>query len=184
MRKTRAKLAKRTNNRKTMSRKSAGKSVQKNTIFAGEKVQKNAIFAGETPATPASKSKIVKTFMEMINTVKLYHWKTLSYAQHKATDELHEHMQSNVDKFVEILLGKDESRLGMINKRIDNSLTVKIDSSAPKSQDEFQQKLMKYRRFLTSLDSLFDEKEDSDLLNIRDELLADLNQFLYLFALK
>ena len=31
---------------------------------------------------------IVIMFLRMLNTVKLYHWKTISYPQHKATDEL------------------------------------------------------------------------------------------------
>ena len=32
---------------------------------------------------------ITKVFLEMSNTVKLYHWKTLSYSTHNATDELY-----------------------------------------------------------------------------------------------
>ena len=50
------------------------------------------------------KSRIVQTFLEMLNTVKLYHWKTHSYAQHKATDELYSKLNENIDTFVEILL--------------------------------------------------------------------------------
>jgi len=34
------------------------------------------------------------------------------------------------------------------------------------------------------MNAIFDEKIDSDLLNIRDEMLGDLNQFLYLLTLK
>jgi hypothetical protein len=32
------------------------------------------------------------------------------------------------------------------------------------------------------LDTVLDEKTDSDLLNIRDEMLANINQFLYLLT--
>ena len=35
-----------------------------------------------------TQQRIVTMFLQMLNTVKLYHWKTSSYAQHKATDEL------------------------------------------------------------------------------------------------
>ena len=35
-----------------------------------------------------SPQSIVTMFLQMLNTVKLYHWKTSSYAQHKATDSL------------------------------------------------------------------------------------------------
>ena len=34
-------------------------------------------------------SHIVKVFLEVLNMVKLYHWKTHSYAHHQATDELY-----------------------------------------------------------------------------------------------
>ena len=33
-------------------------------------------------------SHIVCVFLEMLNMVKLYHWKTYSFSTHKATDEL------------------------------------------------------------------------------------------------
>jgi len=121
-----------------------------------------------------NKSYIVRVFMEMLNMIKLYHWKTLSYSQHKATDELHSKMQENVDRFVEVLLGKDETRVKMMENRID---LLDMDS-----KEAFKNRLLKYRKFLTDMNIYFDESRDSDLLNIRDELLADLNQFLYLFS--
>jgi hypothetical protein len=38
--------------------------------------------------------------------------------------------------------------------------------------------------FLVSLDEMYDEKMDSDILNIRDEIMADLNKLKYLLTLK
>ena len=93
---------------------------------------------------------------------------------HIATDELYAKMQENVDRFVEVLLGKDESRIQMMEKRIDL-----LDMN---SKEEFKKRLLTYRKFLTDMNIYFDESNDSDILNIRDELLADLNQFLYLFS--
>ena len=54
-----------------------------------------------------SHSNIVCTFLEMLNMVKLHHWKTYSYSTHKATDDLYSDLNSNVDAFIEVLLGKD-----------------------------------------------------------------------------
>jgi hypothetical protein len=46
---------------------------------------------------------------------------------------------------------------------------------------------MKMKQFKTYLSGLSNKKElsstNTDLLNIRDEILADLNQFLYLMSL-
>ena len=130
------------------------------------------------------RSYIVSVFLEILIAIKLYHWKTLSYAQHKATDELYANMQSNIDKFVEVLLGKDEERLDAVNQRIEKTLDVNVQEKTVHTSEEFQSKMLKYRKFLNDLDIYFDKTADTDLLNIRDELLADLNQFLYLFALK
>ena len=43
---------------------------------------------------------IVIKFLEMLNTIKLYHWKTFSFAQHKATDELYAKLNENIDNFI------------------------------------------------------------------------------------
>ena len=47
---------------------------------------------------------------------------------------------------------------------------------------EFKQRIYEYRNFLIEMDRYFDSTRDTDLLNIRDELLADVNQFLYLMT--
>ena len=128
----------------------------------------------DTPVLHNKNSHIVKVFLELLNMVKLYHWKTRSYAQHKATDELHEKLSEQIDKFVEVLLGKDESRIKMLEKRIDL-----IDSSV---DTDFKKRIYDYREFLIDINVYFDSKRDSDLLNIRDEMLGAINQFLYLMT--
>ena len=51
---------------------------------------------------------VTLVFFEMLLMVKLFHWKTHSFARHKATDELYDSLNDHMDKFVEIMLGKDE----------------------------------------------------------------------------
>lgn len=121
------------------------------------------------------KSDIVENFIEMLNTIKLYHWNTHSYAQHKATDELHEKLSGHVDKFVEILLGKDESRI--------NKLNAKSSLNNCKHTGSFKDQIYHYREYFIQMDKCLDPNRDTDLLNIRDEILGDLNQFLYLMTL-
>jgi DNA-binding ferritin-like protein len=123
-----------------------------------------------------NKSQIVHVFIELLNIVKLYHWKTTSYAQHKATDELYATLNEHVDKFVETMLGKDGSRIQQWEREID---AVQYNNT-----NDFKSRIHGYRDFLIKMNDYFDEKRDSDLLNIRDEILGDLNQFLYLLTFK
>jgi DNA-binding ferritin-like protein len=113
--------------------------------------------------------------MEMLNMVKLYHWKTHSYSEHKSTDELYEHLGENIDKFVEVLMGKDEKRIHMMESRIQL-----VDT---KNTKEFKTRILQYRTFFTDMDIYLDSRRDSDLLSIRDDILADINQFLYLLSM-
>ena len=119
-------------------------------------------------------SHIVKVFLEMLNMVKLYHWKTFSYSQHKATDELYAKLNKNIDSFIEVLIGKEERRIKMLEKR--------IDLIEPSNTRDFKSRIYDYREFLIDINLYFDEKKDTDLLSIRDEILSDINQFLYLMT--
>lgn len=121
-----------------------------------------------------SKSSIVEYFIGMLNTVKLYHWNTRSFSQHKATDELYENLNDHVDKFVEVLLGKKESRF--------KNLSSHIPLDNKRNLPDFKTKIYQYRDYLINMNHCLDGQKDSDLLNIRDEILGDINQFLYLLT--
>jgi len=121
-------------------------------------------------------SHIVRVFIEMLNLIKLYHWKTHSYSQHKATDHLYDKLNSHIDSFVEVLLGKDQSRVQSMGQRIE---LLNISSTK-----QIRDRIHEYREFLFDMNIYFDERRDSDLLSIRDDILADLNQFLYLLSFK
>jgi len=122
------------------------------------------------------KSHLIKIFLEMINMIKLYHWKTYSYSQHKATDELYDKLSEKIDRFLEVLMGKDQSRI--------NLLETKIELLDPNSIKEVKTRIHQYREFLENMNIYFNPHHDSDLLSIRDDILADLNQFLYLISMK
>ena len=108
--------------------------------------------------------------------VKLFHWKTYSYATHKATDKLYDSLNDNMDKFIEVLLGKTGSRINLSNKK---SISL-VDLT---SQEQLKAKVEGFKKYLVSLTNNR-ALNDTDLLNIRDEILGDLNQFLYLLTFK
>jgi len=121
------------------------------------------------------KSMLVKTFFEILTSIKLYHWKTKSYSQHKATDDLHEKLSDQVDRFVEVLIGKSSKRIHMVEEK------MRLYDFNTKTK--FKDKIFEFRQFLIDLDDIFYQKKDSDLLTIRDDMLESVNQFLYLFTL-
>ena len=124
-----------------------------------------------------SQPNIVTTFFQMLNTVKLYHWKTTSYAQHKATDDLYAKLNESIDTFVEIMLGKKGDRVNLTGTK-----TIPLHDYTELSS--FEKEIEMYKDYLIGMSSYFDSKLDSDLLNTRDELLGHLNQFTYLLTFK
>lgn len=122
-----------------------------------------------------SQPNIVTMFLQMLNTVKLYHWKTSSYAQHKATDELYSNLNSTIDKYVEIMLGKTGGRVNLTGTK-----TIPLLDYTDVSG--FKREVEMYKDYL--IDLQVDDKKDTDLLNVRDEILGHLNQFTYLLTFK
>jgi len=112
-------------------------------------------------------------FLEILNTIKLHHWKTHSFATHKATDELHSKLSANIDTFVETMLGKH-------GDRIDLTHCHQISLKDFNDINSFKREISNFRDFLIQLKVSKDT--DMDLYTIRDELLKDVNQFLYLLT--
>ena len=114
---------------------------------------------------------IVNFFFHLQILNKLYHWNTTSYARHKATDNFNEKFLELVDKFTEVFIGtynmKPQIKEIIINK---DFLT----------DDGIQKLFIFTRKYLISFNNM---SFSSDLLNIRDELLSEVNQTLYLFNL-
>ena len=69
-----------------------------------------------------SHENILFICLQLLNTVKLYHWKTMAYSEHKATDELYGELNDKIDTFVEILMGKNGKRINLVKKSLANDL--------------------------------------------------------------
>ena len=106
--------------------------------------------------------------------MKLYHWQTFSHARHRSTDDFVHNFSKLVDQFVETFQG----RYGRY--KLSNGVdTIRLRNLCDNTQEP--------ERFLHGARSLLEEMQvgdaDYDLLNIRDEMLAQVNQLLYLFTL-
>jgi DNA-binding ferritin-like protein len=127
----------------------------------------------------AFQKEITVVFLEMLMMVKLFHWKTTSYATHKATDELYTKLNANIDSFIEILLGKSGSRINLMSNK-----TIKlIDLS---NEESFKSEVEAFKGYLVSLNKnkAMILMSNTDLFSVRDTILGDLNQLLYLLTFK
>jgi aminoglycoside phosphotransferase family enzyme len=126
-------------------------------------------------------SHIVQKFLEILTAIRLYHWSTTSYAQHKTTEELYKSLESLVDRFVETLSGKlgSESKKGRIHM-----VSAKMRLYNFSNVNQLSTALFEFREFLLSLQDIFRNETDADILTIRDDMLAVINQYLYLLTMK
>lgn len=116
--------------------------------------------------------EIVSVFFNIREQVKLYHWQTKSFSEHKTTDELVGKLDANIDMFVETYMGRYGRPYVKKTLPVKNLTVTGIRAFITRNDEWLSNKLPRMIK-----------KTDSDLLNIRDEILADLNQVKYLFTL-
>lgn len=115
----------------------------------------------------------ITMMLESLMMVKLYHWKTHSFASHKATDELYSALNGHMDNFVEVLMGMSGSRANFLDTK-----SIKLVDLSNKKQLVNRVNIIK-----NQLSGMEKHINATDLLNIRDEILGDLNKFMYLLTL-
>ena len=129
----------------------------------------------EVKAEIDGKGEVIQTtLMQMQNQYKILHWQTMSFSQHKSFDEIVSSLTENIDEFIETYMGK--------YGRVIAAGTFNITLANYKDAD-FVMLTDSYINFMISLSSILDASKDSDLLNIRDEILGSLNQLKYLLTL-
>ena len=118
--------------------------------------------------------EIALYFIYIRDQLKIYHWQTKNYARHVASDSFVSSLSDKMDKFMEVAQGKSGSRMILAQ----NNFSFK-------NQDDISivNLLQIFKEWLTNdLSTHFNPVKDSDLITIRDDILIDLNQTLYLFT--
>jgi DNA-binding ferritin-like protein len=117
---------------------------------------------------------IVTNLLTIQNQLRVFHWQTQkkpgSFAQHEAFGKAYEELDPLVDDFIEVYQGKRGALMGK------NGFTLNLENLSDNYEafiDEAIQYLVDY------LPSALDQNKDTDLLNIRDEMMAILNQTKY-----
>jgi len=117
----------------------------------------------------------VNFFFNLRNQIKLFHWQTHSYPRHKATDAVVDALDASIDKYVEVYIGSYGSR----PKLNGTTGTIKLQNMSESTILKFIKKSIAYLEgpLVAHL-----KPQNTDLINIRDEMLGELNQLLYLFS--
>lgn len=116
--------------------------------------------------------EIASTLVAIQTQLRFFHWQTKSYARHQAYGGTYEAMDGLIDGFVEILMGK----YGRVP-----AIPFKLYNRNEKDIMAFIDETVTY---LLSLNGVLNPQVDTDLLNIRDEMLAEFNKLKYLITLK
>ena len=166
-----------------------GNEYQENNSTDGEMMmggRKHAFgITGSQHSKSLGSSDYILSFLEMLNTIKIYHWATLSYPTHKATDDLYSKMNELVDSFIEIYIGHTNEHVRFSGAGGAGGRSgLSIPFCDCKSLEMFCKKLDEYISFLKSLTERLEMGGYTDLVNIRDEMIGALGQAKYLLRLK
>jgi len=117
--------------------------------------------------------KLISPFLKIQNQLRIFHWQTESYAQHKAFGKAYENLDGLIDEFVEVYMGK----YGRSKAKL--AYNIELDNLS----DDYGYVVDSYVEYLTDLTNELDSENDTDLLNIRDAMLGELNRLKYLLTL-
>jgi hypothetical protein len=119
--------------------------------------------------------EIAMIFLSFRDQLKIYHWQTSVYARHVAADKLFDSLQDQIDRFMEVLQGSRNTRIQLTAKTGNVKYTNQNDEDANSILLSFKNWL------LNSLPNMLKDT-DTDLINIRDEMVASVNNTIYLYS--
>ena len=117
---------------------------------------------------------IIQYFLGIVSQIKVFHWATMSYAKHKALDDLHGSLSEKVDSFVECYIGR-------YKKQPLKSFSIQIRAMSDTSG--LEKYLDATHEQLMSMHKAFDKEKATELCNILDEMMAEIDRTVYLCKL-
>ena len=119
---------------------------------------------------------IMTSFLGIHAQFKIFHWQTSSYAKHNAYGGVYDSLTDLIDTFMEVYMGK-YGRVAL--EGADD--TIQLSNIGEVNIEDYLDTVIEY---LLSFNSKLNSQRDSDLLNIRDEMLSSINKLKYLLTLK
>jgi DNA-binding ferritin-like protein len=117
-------------------------------------------------------SRIIAQLIYLQLQMRIYHWQTKSYARHKAFGKFYDSLGDLLDTFVETYQG--------IYGRV--TFAQSLDLRNLEESTDIEKILSNAIAMLTN--EVEDIKSHSDLLNIRDSIVQEMNHLRYLLTLE
>lgn len=109
------------------------------------------------------------------NQFRFLHWQTFGDAKHRSYGKIYDLLGDLIDNFVESMMGKYG------RPEFESEFSIMFQDIKIINVQNF---LDGITEFLVDMTDQLDSKYDTDLLNLRDEMLAKINQLKYLLTLK
>lgn len=122
------------------------------------------------------KEELIIRFITLQQQFRILHWQTKSHAKHMAYGGIYESLDGFIDEFIEVYMGK----YGRINFESGEG-TIILKNTDSLDLNSFIKDNISW---LKEMSQKLNDSNDSDLLNIRDEVIASLNKLRYLLTLK
>lgn len=120
----------------------------------------------------ASEKVLFEYFLGVLGQIKVYHWITKSYSNHKALDDLHKNLTDLVDELIEVYMGKyNPIEVFTISMGANSEATAII----PYLEEQRETiRGMRNKNF----------KNCSEIQNIMDTMMSSISNTIYLCRLK
>jgi hypothetical protein len=139
---------------------------------------------------------VMLSFFQIQNSLRFAHWRTTKYSTHKALDKFLDKFMDKMDEFIEIWQGK-YGRIQYSNSTEKDVKIYQIDADdldkyldviigfLSGAKDKNCKKYVIHNKTdycgITIMDII--DKKDTDLMNLRDEILGLVNRLKYLLSL-
>lgn len=121
------------------------------------------------------KEELILKLMQTQIQFKFMHWQTMGDAKHRLYGDVYDKLGDLIDEFTEVMMGKYG------RPEFDSEFSLMFKDSSVMKMQTFMDEITE---FLVSISDSLDSKYDTDLLNIKDEMLALINKSKYLLTLK
>lgn len=121
------------------------------------------------------KEELILKLVQIQLQFKFLHWQTFGDAKHRAYGGIYDSLGETIDTFTEAMMGKYG------RPQFESEFSIMFQDISTINVQNF---LDGITEFLVDMTDQLDSRYDTDLLNLRDEMLAEINKLKYLLTLK